>query len=101
MRRLAIAAAVNPPTLTGTRRVWVSSGYTPGVTTPDTHCDGDKPAGVASARALIATTTEPASSVVSSGRRGNLRLVSSWFQSDPSAPCDAGGATVRLYCVEQ
>lgn len=165
-------AVVNPPTLTGTRRVWVSSGYTPGVTTPDAHCDGDRPMGVTSARALIATTTEPASSVVSSaityvrpdghvvgtgaqlaseatlqsgiwqtssgsyfatggqtwtgyegppgvlatlanscdnwtrantgiGRRGNLRVVSSWFQSDPSAPCDAAGATVRLYCVEQ
>ncbi|MCC6993300.1 MAG: choice-of-anchor D domain-containing protein, partial [Deltaproteobacteria bacterium] len=165
-------AAVNPPTLTGTRRVWVSSGYTPGVTTPDAHCDGDKPAGVASARAMIATTTVLASSVVTLattyvrpdghvvgsgaqlaseatlqsgiwqtssgsyfatggetwtgsqgspgvlatlagscedwtradtgiGRRGNLRLVSSWFQGDASAPCDAGGATVRLYCVEQ
>ncbi len=57
-------AAVTPPSLGGTRRVWVSSPYTPGVTTPDAHCQGDRPGGVTMARALIATSTVLASSAV-------------------------------------
>lgn len=35
------------------------------------------------------------------GRRGSLRMVSGWFQGERDSSCDAAGALVRLFCVEQ
>jgi len=60
------SAALSPPAATG-RSIWISSAaYAPGsASTPDQFCDADRPAGVASARAVLATATTPASDALS------------------------------------
>jgi hypothetical protein len=57
--------AVAPAVTTG-RKVWVSStAYLVGAETPDAHCQADRPRGVTTAVALLATTTRAASTLLS------------------------------------
>lgn len=59
-------SAAVAPTPTAGKRIWVTStSFTPGGgQTPDAKCQADRPAGVTTAAALIATTMRAASSVL-------------------------------------
>jgi len=58
------SAAVGPTVTTG-KRIWLSSNpFVVGASTPDASCQADRPAGVTTAVALIATTTRNAASLL-------------------------------------
>lgn len=58
------------PTIEAGKRIYLSENYTPGLSlTPDQRCGLDKPAGLGTVKALVATTVANAAGVLSASQR--------------------------------